>query len=351
MAKNTLPISLVGQTKSTLSIEMRVAIQPCGDSTARQHYVDTIQNLITAERIRSFLSADQLSVFNACFDGPVAVWGVTNGKNGSNRRKWEKLRAGDVALLYRDKRIFSYGRVAMTLCNAPLARNLWSAMPDGSTWENMYFFAELQEIEIPIDRYNKALGYKPENIVQGFNVYEGEKANILLSLLEVDDTQVESEESTSSDPAELQKRLIELQGLDLPSASTARKEGGIFRRHLFGKGASAACHLCGRVLPVDLLVAAHIKRRSSASDQERRNLKIVMSACRLGCDELFEKNYIHVGATGSIEINDLLTSITGDLKSYAQTLLGKVCLAFNTDTADFFQWHREHPRRLLTKTT
>jgi hypothetical protein len=327
---------------------MRVAIQPCGDSTARQHYIDTIQNLITPERIRPFLSPDQLDSFNSCFDGPVAVWGVTNGQGNINRRKWEKLQAGDVALLYRDKRIFSYGRIAMTLCNAPLARHLWSSLADGSTWENMYFFAELQEIEIPVARYNKVLGYKPQNIVQGFNVYEGDKAKVLLGLLEVEDTE-EIEISTPADPAELQKRLTELQGLDLPSASTARKEGGIFRKYLFSTNKSAPCHICGRQLPVDLLVAAHIKRRSSASDEERRNLRIVMSACRLGCDELFEKNYIQVGVSGAIEINDHMSSVTGDLKNFAQSLLGRTCTAFDEATADFFKWHRDHPRRLLTK--
>jgi ribose-phosphate pyrophosphokinase len=39
---------------------------------------------------------------------------------------------------------------------------------------------------------------------------------------------------------------------------------------------------------LDTRIAIVVKQRKSASDEERRNLKIVMSACRLGCDELFD---------------------------------------------------------------
>jgi hypothetical protein len=46
------------------------------------------------------------------------------------------------------------------------------------------------------------------------------------------------------------------------------------------------------VFPVDLLVAAHIKRRSLCSETERRDLhNVAMLACKFGCDALFEEGY------------------------------------------------------------
>jgi hypothetical protein len=322
---------------------VNVAIQPCGDSVGRQHYVDTIKNLITPERIWPFLTQQQRLEFDANFDKPVAVWGVTNGKGNVNRHKWDKLSGGDVALLYRDKTIFSRGRIAMTINNAALASNLWSVMEDGTTWENVYFMDELQEIDVPVDRFNKALGYKESNFVQGFNVYEGEKAQALIDLFEIED--VPSVQTTVTDLAALQARLNELHALDIPVSTKKRQENGILRTHLFGSRSSGKCDICGKTLPVGLLVAAHIKQRASATDEERRNLKIVMSACKLGCDELFERCYIFIGTSGEIIANEASVSSFEDLKSHAKTLMGKKCLAYDEVTEPFFRWHREHPKR------
>jgi hypothetical protein len=322
---------------------MNVAIQPCGDSVGRQHYVDTIRNLIKPERIRPLLTSAQLAEFDVRLNGPVAVWGVTNGENGINRKKWEKLKPGDLALLYRDKKIFSQGRIALTLNNAPLASNLWSFREDGTTWENVYFMDDLQEIDVPVARFNRAMGYKENNIVQGFNVYEGDKAQCLLDLLEIE------EEAQSdlivTDPGALQARLLEIQNLDVATPTKKRQENEIFRRHLFGKKKSGKCDICGKTLPVGLLVAAHIKQRKSASDEERRNLKIVMSACRLGCDELFERSYISVSAAGEVIVNSASVEGYDDLKSYAEKISGRKCLVHDAETESFFSWHREHPRR------
>lgn len=322
---------------------MNVAIQPCGDSVGRQHYVDTIKNLITPERIWPFLTPPQRLEFDANFDRPVAVWGVTNGKKNVNRHKWEKLSKGDVALLYRDKSIFSRGRIAMTINNAALASNLWSVMEDGSTWENVYFMDELQEIDVPVDRFNKVLGYKENNIVQGFNVYEGEKAQSLIDLFEVEE--IPALQEPFADPAALQARLNELQALDIPVSTKRRQENGILRTHLFGGRSSGKCDICGKTLPVGLLVAAHIKQRASATDEERRNLKIVMSACKLGCDELFERCYIFIERGGEIIANEASLSGFEDLEIYAKAVVGKKCLAYDEVTESFFRWHREHPKR------
>jgi hypothetical protein len=326
---------------------MRVAIQPCGDSVGRQHYVDTIERLVTAERIRPFLTQEQRDAFDRCFDGPVAVWGVTHGEGGVNRKKWDKLRHGDIALLYRDKRIFSQGRIALTLKNAPLARDLWQETPKGNTWENIYFLDDLQEVEISVGRFNEALNYKPTAIVQGFNVYEGEKADALLELLEVDD-QIRTARH-APDARSLQTRLNELNELTSSSTTKSRTEQGIFREHLFGNKQVATCDLCGRSLPTELLVAAHIKKRASATDEERRDLNVVMSACKLGCDELYERGYICVGYSGGIEVNEACAHVTEDLAKHAKSIQGKRCSAYRPDNERYFDWHRKRPRRILRK--
>jgi len=52
----------------------------------------------------------------------------------------------------------------------------------------------------------------------------------------------------------------------------------------------SSCSLCGQLLPVELLVAAHIKPRSECSRRERLDFEnIVFGVCVLGCDALYEK--------------------------------------------------------------
>lgn len=61
------------------------------------------------------------------------------------------------------------------------------------------------------------------------------------------------------------------------------------------------CGLCGNSLPSDLLTAAHIKPRSACSAAERVDAPwIVMPACLIGCDALFELGYLGVGDLGAL---------------------------------------------------
>jgi hypothetical protein len=94
-------------------------------------------------------------------------------------------------------------------------------------------------------------------------------------------------------------------------------------------------------------VAAHIKRRESCSDEERKCLDIVMRACKFGCDELFERGYVYIDEKGTIQPSPNFHKSTADLKQAAVALLGKPTPAFTETTVGHFKWHRDHlPRKL-----
>jgi hypothetical protein len=228
----------------------------------------------------------------------------------------------------------------------PLAKSLWSVNAQGKTWEYVYFLDELQEIEIPIKRFNEVLGYKPKNVVQGFNVLEGKKADAVAELIDYDYrlTTVNGHADNAND---LINQLAKLHATDLPIIAKTRAEAEILRRHLFGVNSTSQCDLCGRRLPVRLIVTAHIKARASCTDDERRDLKVVMRACRLGCDELFERGYITVRDDGQISATANLDLSPTDLKTFAESLVGSTCKAFSAATAPYFDWHGKHLRRYL----
>lgn len=231
--------------------------------------------------------------------------------------------------------------------NAALARALWSKRPDGVTWEYIYFLEDLQEIDVPIAAFSDVMQYKPTNIIQGFNVYENERALALLDLLEIEAEDLSENLGTAGDFAQTAKILAEIEQMTTTASSKARAEAGPLRNFLFGRKNVDVCDLCGQELPVGFLVAAHIKKRASCNDQEKRDPNIVMRACKLGCDELFERSYIHVDELGKIQLTVNFSTATADLRTAANKLVSRPCKAHRTETKHYFDWHRTHPRRLL----
>lgn len=146
------------------------------------------------------------------------------------------------------------------------------------------------------------------------------------------------------------KNIIEsfdLDGLDVEGKSKGRAEQGFLRKALFGSKAIGKCGICGKEYPVSFLIAAHIKKRSFCTNEEKLDYKnIVMPMCKFGCDDLFEKGYITV-LGGVIEINQKI--ITEPMKSYLQNIEGKKCDEWNSDTAKYFEWHRTHHKLSMVR--
>ncbi len=89
--------------------------------------------------------------------------------------------------------------------------------------------------------------------------------------------------------------------LDPGVTATRRVEQAFLRRVLLNGRGAGTCVFCGRALPADLLVAAHVKRRADLSREERLDFRAVaVLACRLGCDALYEAGYLAVDADGRV---------------------------------------------------
>lgn len=131
--------------------------------------------------------------------------------------------------------------------------------------------------------------------------------------------------------------------LDGRAEVTVRKEQAELRRLLLGGRPSAPCDLCGDEFPADLLVAAHIKRRSVCSDDERNHLPhVAMLACRFGCDSLFESGYVTVDRTGHVRTAPCEDGLTGLIRSHLARLDGRPCRAHRTESQAYFSWHHDN---------
>ena len=102
----------------------------------------------------------------------------------------------------------------------------------------------------------------------------------------------------------------------------------------------SACSLCGRSLPEELLVAAHIKHRSACSENERMDTRnVAMLACLFGCDALFELGFVVIGEQGIIERGHRGSEQVADRIGH---IVGRRCPAHGDKSRQYFEWHRQH---------
>jgi putative restriction endonuclease len=172
-----------------------VILQPAGNKGAREHYLDTIANPVKFENYQSFIDSNlyrQLLESHPSGDAPV--WGVVPGKSSRNSKegvnqllgnvtKWNRISQGDLVLFAADKRITSYGLVALKFNSKKFAEKLWGLSEENQAWEYMYTLTDLKQIDMSYEEFNEVVGYKSNNIIQGFTVMDEDKSGIFLDYL------------------------------------------------------------------------------------------------------------------------------------------------------------------------
>lgn len=129
--------------------------------------------------------------------------------------------------------------------------------------------------------------------------------------------------------------------LDSLASVKVRKEQAQLRNLLAGNRERARCALCGHEYPMGFLVAAHVKKRSICSDEERRDLRhVAMLACTFGCDTLYEAGWITVGRDGYVQTVPLDGVPDGRIRDHLQHLAGHRCAAHSHASEPYFAWHR-----------
>ena len=121
----------------------------------------------------------------------------------------------------------------------------------------------------------------------------------------------------------------------------SRKEQAILRALLFKNSDSSQCALCNKVLPAEIMIAAHIKPRNKCSTKERKDPNVAMPVCKIGCDDLYERGYLIVDDDGRLKKNES-KSIPTELDSFMLQYQEKICTHFNQNTREYFRYKREN---------
>ena len=319
-----------------------VILQPAGNQGGREHYIDTVANLVEISACAPYVAPQvQRLLETAHPNGKAGMWGVVPGQKDINVGKWNRISVGDVVLFAADKKITSSAVVASKFTSERLAKQLWGLNPDGVTWKYMYSLDEIRPLDISYEEFNDIVGYKSNNVIQGFTVMDEEKSSLFL-----DHFALRSERHLDEvAPAEFEEALINLDGeLDRKAAGWHRKEQAMGRRRLLKGKPDGTCQICGREMNSEFLIAAHIKRRSECEDHETRDLDgVMMLACKFGCDYLFEVGMIAVNAGKLLVSPSLKDKVASE---YASKIEDRTIQVLEKQTK-YFDWH--YSKRFIKK--
>ncbi|MFC1779441.1 HNH endonuclease [Thermodesulfobacteriota bacterium] len=344
-------------------MSIQVILQPAGNGVANEHYADTVENPVEIKEVISFLGQQANTLLPAHIKEmeAVGVWGVTPGKNDVNTNKWKRINPGDIAIFVRGGMIFSTAIVAAKFRHEALSEHLWKRDKEGNTWEYIYLFDKIATRSIPLTDFNAAVGYAPNYPVYGFSVLNPERSAKALAALDIIPSKeaiitsqgtVPNERKAIAPPSrkvpppkrvtteDYEKAMEEWDNKSLDSVveTKARVEQGWLRDVLMGGKETGRCCICGKELPIQFLVAAHIKKRSECTESEKRDVRVVAPMCKLGCDELFERRYVTVGSNSKI-ISLSGKVVTPDLEYLMNVVNGKSCSYWSESTKGYFAWH------------
>lgn len=111
-------------------------------------------------------------------------------------------------------------------------------------------------------------------------------------------------------------------GTNYEQAIQGRVEQPILRDWLFEDKIVENCAICGNEYSVTSLIAAHKKKRSDCSENERTDPNIVMPLCLFGCDFMYETGYLFI-QNGKVASGILPEHLTAKEKKFIAELIDK----------------------------
>ena len=133
-------------------------------------------------------------------------------------------------------------------------------------------------------------------------------------------------------------QMTRLVNLDRKTITRQRTEQHLLRNYLFKHKKQGECAICNNQYPISFLATAHIKKRSKCTDQEKKDFKVVMPACHLGCDKVYEDGYVIV-KDGIIKNNITSKPSTDDLRTFISSITDNKCKYYDNETAKYFKYH------------
>lgn len=318
----------------------KIAYQPAGDPMSEKNLEKTLYSPVILSELQALADTDLAQELALTFPGDMArVGGIKRGKDDAQLHEWEKLERGDVVLFMREEEVFLSGTVTHTVQDEALARELWGTDERDRAPECIYFIDEMNKQRIPRETINELCGHDPGMPWDGFSVQSERASSHALYAYDLE-SQIYFPQITEEEYRRVVESYDPTEPMDATRRALKRKEEGFLRFSLFRGKAMADCGICGRHIPTQFLIAAHIKTWAECTTEDRLDWQnIAMPMCKLGCEELYRRNYVTV-----IDERVVVTTAhvgSTDLKAYLTKIKGRVCTSWR-GSEDYFDWHTEH---------
>jgi len=310
---------------------VRVAYQPCSDPVARKNLQTTILNPVRLTDIEDLLSPDFRQQLRSAYpDGKLFIWGLASPKT---RQSWLEMESGDI-VVFNTKAVVTVSACYKYRINSKeLALRLWGWMDESQaiTWENIYFVDDVRHHAIDFKALQEKLDYERNRT---FFRYSESYSDEIFSLY----PEIERGAISSNTGLEEVKKEIQLQATEGTANVSTRLEHKYIVEHLFQGKKTGHCCICHKEYPRHLLVAAHIKKRSACSLEEKLDIEnIALPMCRLGCDPLFELGYL--SAQDGVVIKHPSQEVTDGIREYIASVIGKPVKGWSRKNRKYFAWH------------
>jgi hypothetical protein len=279
-----------------------------------------------------------------------SLWAPLEDKGGNKQPSWESLdqvKQGDVVFHFAKKMVRGISLVTSESRIAEIRirdRGQWQDLGREIEVEAQDFDFTINLDEIPLElRIGSESGIdtpfdKNGKVKQGY-LFKLPQAGAQFLLTRLNLVNSEDERSLENQVKELLGDFSG--GTDKPITGTFRREQRALRQHLIGTKKSGKCGICGKTLSSNLLVASHIKPRNECTEKERVDPSVVMLACVLGCDSLFDKGFIYIDQNGVIKVSSKSDGYP-DLSQFVSAIDGQVATAFSESAKHYFAWHERN---------
>lgn len=319
----------------------KIAFQPASDPMSLENLEKSLFSPVILSEIDALKGSSLAEELALTYPGDMArIGGVKRGKKDRQLREWEKLERGDIVLFMKDDEVFLSGTVTHTVRDEKLAHELWGADDKGWVPECVYFVDEMKKQRIPRETVNRLCGHDPDMPWEGFSVQsERASANLLYAFVNLE-SQVYFPIVEEDEYRRIVQSFDPTEPMDASRRALMRKEEGFLRKHLFSGKAMDACGICGREIPTQFLIAAHIKVWEECTTEDRLDYEnIVMPMCKLGCEELYRRNYLTV-IDERVQVTTAKVD-SKDLRAYLTKVKNRVCTWWR-GSEKYFDWHTQH---------
>jgi MoxR-like ATPase len=135
---------------------------------AREHLDASLRRGVPLDVLEPLASSVFAVLTKHSHDDRVFAWGARPG--AAAEAKWERLRAGDIALVYANGRFPLWGKVIAKARDRQVAWEIWGEDSVGQTWDCMFFLDPVHPLDLSREDFVAVLGYSENYFPQGFEI-------------------------------------------------------------------------------------------------------------------------------------------------------------------------------------